>query len=294
MKRKIVLHGPSTLTVSLPSRWARTFGLKKGDELGVEERGSDLVISSEGARELEKKKIVAGKFKRLGKTYLTASYRQGYDEVVLDYEEGNYVKTIQDMLGETMGFGIVKQEKNSCVIRDLTGHRKNEFDNILRRVWLMLLDLANESFITMEKKDVEGMKNITLMDVSINRFCNYCLRILVKDNSVPLKKVALYYHLIKRLEELADSYKDLCSFYVEHLDEINKSFLELFAEVNENLHEFYGVFYKYDDAKVEVLFQRTKEVRIKALHFRKNVPYYLAAISVDIRNLLSVLVEIKL
>lgn len=294
MKRKIVLHGPSTLTVSIPSKWARNFNLSKGDELNVEELGDRLIVSLENVKETERKDIRVRNFKRLGKTYLTASYRQGYDEVVINFDGRDYVGTIQGMLSETMGYGIVKQESCSCTIKDLTGHRKNEFDNVLRRIWLMLLDLANESFNLMQRKDVEGMKNISLMDASINRFCNYCLRILTKDSSVPFRKVALYYHLIKSLEELADSYKDLCNFYAEHLDEVNKPFLDLFYEVNQSLVEFYEVFYKYDDSKMEELFRKTKASRIKALHFRKNVAYYLAAISVDIRNLLSVLVEIKL
>ena len=35
MKRKVVKHGTSTLTVSLPSLWAKEYGLKPGDELRI-------------------------------------------------------------------------------------------------------------------------------------------------------------------------------------------------------------------------------------------------------------------
>ena len=35
MKRKTVLHGQSTLTVSLPSEWVKKFNVGKGDELNL-------------------------------------------------------------------------------------------------------------------------------------------------------------------------------------------------------------------------------------------------------------------
>jgi hypothetical protein len=37
IKRKVILHGPSTLTVSLPSKWVKNHNIKKGDELNIEE-----------------------------------------------------------------------------------------------------------------------------------------------------------------------------------------------------------------------------------------------------------------
>ncbi len=44
MKRKVSLHGPSTLTVSLPSKWVKKYCIKKGDELDIEEKNSTLII----------------------------------------------------------------------------------------------------------------------------------------------------------------------------------------------------------------------------------------------------------
>ena len=46
MKRKIVKHGNSTLTVSLPSKWAKNNSLKQGDEIDVIENGKELILNS--------------------------------------------------------------------------------------------------------------------------------------------------------------------------------------------------------------------------------------------------------
>src|SRR3989344_4690886 len=108
MKRKVVLHGPSTLTISLPYAWIRKFNIKKGHELNVEEYGKELIIGMEEEPKLEKREIDLGNLKRIGKAYTTASYRQGFDEISLLYAENEYLETIQEiLLKETLGFEIV-------------------------------------------------------------------------------------------------------------------------------------------------------------------------------------------
>jgi len=51
MKRKVTLHGPATLSVSLPLKWARMFNVKKGDELEVVEQKDSLLISPSTIKE---------------------------------------------------------------------------------------------------------------------------------------------------------------------------------------------------------------------------------------------------
>ena len=46
-KRKVSLIGPSTLMVSLPSKWVKEFGVKKGDEINITENGPNLLLESQ-------------------------------------------------------------------------------------------------------------------------------------------------------------------------------------------------------------------------------------------------------
>ena len=45
MKRKIVKQGAATLMISLPSKWCKKFGLKKGDEVDIETANDSLLVS---------------------------------------------------------------------------------------------------------------------------------------------------------------------------------------------------------------------------------------------------------
>ena len=295
IKRRVVLHGQSTLTISLPASWVRKFNVKKGDELNLEEFGNELRINPEKELHLEKKRIDIKDFKRLGRNYITSLYTQGYDEISLNYNKSEYIETIRDIISkELIGFEIIKQGMNNCLIKNLTIHNKDEFDNALRRILLLLLDMSDESLIAIKENNVDKLKNVVLMDHNINKFSNYCLRLLVKIGHANFRKTAIYYHLVKSLEETADRYKDLCDFHLNNKEKIGGDFIIIFGKVNDLLNEFYELFYKYDEEKVEKLFSKIKLTHKKISDSEGRMEVYLSSICKDIRDLLSMLVEINL
>ena len=294
IKRKVVLHGQSTLTISLPATWVKKFNVRKGDELNLEERDKELRINTEKEFSLERKEIDIKDLKKLGKTSITSSYRQGYDEIALNYDDINYIEVIQDLISkEITGFEMIEQGKNHCLIKDLTGS-KDEFDTALRRIWLLTIDLSKESLNAIKKGDATELKNIQLMDYCINKFSNYCLRLLIKKGHVNFRKTPLYYYLVKSLEEIADRYKDLCNLYLNKPEKIDKNFIVIFSNVNSHLNEFYELFYKYDEPKIEELFRKITLTYSKIYHSRNRMEIYLSSICKDINDLLEVLVEINL
>ena len=295
IKRRVVLHGQSTLTISLPASWVKKFGIKKGDELDLEELGEELRINTNSKQDLKRKHVDVKNLKRLGKTYISGSYRQGYNEISLNYNNSNYIKTIQEILSrELTGFEIIKQNSNSCLIEDLTGQNKDEFNNVLRRIWLLIIDLSRESLNAFREKKVSALKEIYLMDYSINKFSNYCLRLLIRKGHPDFEKTTLYYHLVKSLEEIADCYKDLCTFYSGNTKKIDEELIVIFGRINEHLEELYNLFYKYDEQKTEDLFKRAKRTYNKISSSKNDTAYCLISVYEKIKNLLSLLVEINL
>jgi len=296
MKRKIVLHGPSTLTVSIPANWARKFNVKKGDEVEVEEYDNELKIKANKTFVPQKKCINTASLKRLGKTYVTSSYRQGFDEILFEFDNsGGYNEIVNKIVTQELnGFEIIKQGNNSCLIKDLAGCGKNEFDAALRRGWLLTIDLAEESLKAIKSNQQVQLKNIEFMDQSINRFSNYCLRLLIKQGHTNFRKTAPYYYLVKNIEIIADHYKDLCKKYLENKVTIDKNLEGTFQEINECFQEFHQVFYKYSEKNIEELFKKTKSLGDKLTLKDNNIVLQLHSICGNIRNLLSTLVEINL
>ena len=294
MKRKVVLHGPSTLTISLPASWIKKFDVRKGDELEIDECGDEIRISTDSSR-FEQKQIDIENLQRVGKSYITSSYRQGYDEIDFTYKDNDYLETIHDLINqEITGFEVVRQKDNHCVIKDLTGHNKDEFGVALRRSWLLLLDLSSESLRIVKKGKSKDLKNIRLIDSSINKFTNYCLRILIKRGRYDYKKTPPYYHFVKCIEEIADKYKELCIFCFKHPQKIDKEMFDFFDRTNSYLNSVYELFYKCDYSKIEDLFNKTKFDCKEVSNTNDIVAFYLFFILRDIRNLLSLIIEINI
>ena len=289
-----MLHGPSTLTISLPSDWVKRFNIEKGKELNLEEHGRNLIISTESTN-FEQKQIDIENLERVGKSYITSSYRQGYDEIEFTYKNNKYLETIQNLISrEITGFEVIRSQNNRCVIMDLTGHNRDEFETALRRTWLLILDLSNESFDIIKKEEDIDLKNIRLIDCSINKFSNYCLRILIKKGRYDHKKTPPYYHFVKCLEEIADKYKDLCIFHSNNLKKTSSNVLDLFVKTNSHLNSVYESFYKYDPQKIEKLFEETKATQNELAKFNHKIAIYLSSITRDIRNLLPLLIEVNI
>jgi len=259
MKRKTILHGPSTLTISLPSKWVKKFNVQKGDELDVEEKGNEIHIRTETTKKTKEKKVIDCKNnQRLGKSILTALYLQGYEEIEIRFENSSYLRTIKNLLSrDLVGFEIIRQTSNSCTIKDLAKTDQEEFKNILKSLWILLLDLSKESYEALKENDKERLETIQVVDSSINKFTNYCLRILSTSNA-PGENSYPYYFLIRSLENLADKYKDMCLAHPAN-QKIQQKQLEGLFKTNKHLEELFELYYRYNEEKIEEFFNKTKQ-----------------------------------
>lgn len=295
MKRRVVLHGPSTLTVSLPASWTKKFNIRKGDELEMCEIGNELRVSAVKSFDGARKNIFVGNLKRVAKSSLTASYRLGYDEIFFNFDNPESSIFLQELaFKELIGLEVVKQGSKFLQLRDITGHEKNEFDIVFRRIWLLLIDLSRESLLALKKKNIAIFKSVRALDLTINKFSNYCLRILMKRGHESFNKTPLYYHFVKGLEIIADHYKDLCIYYSNNIKKIDTQFIKYLEDINDNLEEFWKVFNKFDEKNLEVLFSRTKKINEKILNSRNLQVQKLSALSREIRDLLPMVIEINL
>jgi bifunctional DNA-binding transcriptional regulator/antitoxin component of YhaV-PrlF toxin-antitoxin module len=75
MKRKVIQIAQSTQLISLPRKWAKKFGIKKGDELEVEEKGSSVTVSTSKDIEAEKVTIKFDETKKFLKRPLSTLYK---------------------------------------------------------------------------------------------------------------------------------------------------------------------------------------------------------------------------
>jgi len=88
MERKVIQLGPSTLALTLPSKWVKEKGIKKGSELEIQAKGDKLTISSASREEIQSISLdVSTLDKRAIGWLMSALHTYGYDEITLKYND---------------------------------------------------------------------------------------------------------------------------------------------------------------------------------------------------------------
>jgi phosphate uptake regulator len=251
MKRKIVKQGSATLTVSLPSKWTKRFSLKQGDEIEVDETGNNLILKPRGEIAVSKTNLdIKNMPSAIAYRYIIGAYKKGSDEITIEFtpeiedlKANKKIKTIpfiQSIVDKLIGVEILEQSSGRCVLKQITQVSEDDFDIVLRRIFLLLLSLSEESLAVVSKTS-SGIESVDNMHDNIDKFVNYCIRLLNKKGHED--KTSLYYYTIQELEEISDTYGYLAREFISEKRKISKETIAVFKMVNETLRTFYEYFY---------------------------------------------------
>lgn len=182
MKRKIVKHGNSTLTISLPSKWAKANNLKNGQPLNLSFSNEGLLVSpDEDTTHVEKLETNISNDKEWYiHRILRHLYTYGYDELKINYSTPEQLSLIRKSLAKLHGFEIVDSKSNYCIIKCVTSLDRTEYEDTLIRV-LWIISAQFEHFV----KDCEQGKTSMYEEVNemfdtVSRFINLCRRLINK------------------------------------------------------------------------------------------------------------------
>ena len=260
MKRKVVKHGSSTLTISLPSKWAKRFNIRQGDELHVEEKERSLVISTDKNYAWEKATIDLNKIGFFNKNLISNVYHVGYDEVELFYDGIDVLRQVIQRLSDCIGYEIVNQSEKRCVIRSISTISDTEFDKVLSRTFLVTLSMAKDMHEAIKSREFHRLKDLRVLESTNNKFTDYCRRILNKKGYKTAKMTPTMYSLVHDMEKIGDDYKHICDLLEGQKGPISKETLRIFEEVNDYFETFYRLFYKFDKERAEKMFSKGKMI----------------------------------
>lgn len=274
MKRKLVKHGESTLTVSLPPKWIEKYKLQKGDQVDVEEQGRWLKISSDNELSIDKVSVDVSNFKKHTIEWTTTILnKSGYDEAEVLFNNPKIIPIIQNRLKQLMGFVIVEQTDNRCLIKAIVKSMEEEFDTTLRRAFLVTLSLSEGVLEHVKKGTLADLKDLLTLEESNNQLTCFCQRILNKNGYKDHRKTSFVYVILWILESIADDYKLICEHFSDKKVKISKETIDLFEKVNNLLRDFYELFYKYDEKRMVEITEKRNEIgglAFKLLKSKKN------------------------
>ena len=287
MKRKVIKQGHDTLTITLPSKWAKKFGIKAGDELDlIEQKKSILINPAKDAEVGEISVDVRGFTIQLLWRYIISSYRAGYDQIKVIFEESakdhknlytafsyntfeyiqskdhllklSQIEAIQALVNRLIGIEIIDQKDNSCIIKEMSELSYKEFDNSLRRIFLIIKEMGSHIQQSLSG-DKNGLKSIHMIDTHLDRFEDFCLRVLNKKGYVNFNKTSIVYSIIFLLEMIGDEYKEV-SIKLLSSRNVSKKLTESIRATIVMFNNLYSLFYSFDKESLKKIYEEYNKI----------------------------------
>ncbi|MFH1589665.1 MAG: AbrB/MazE/SpoVT family DNA-binding domain-containing protein [archaeon] len=244
MKRKVVKLGPATLVISLPAKWVQRLNIQAGAEVELEEKDSSLTISLEKEYKREKETLNLSEHESLLKRIFVSKYLKGVDEIEVEFDSLEKSRLIQKRVDELIGMEVVDQSRNSLTVSDMGTSKEDNFDNIMKRVFYLLNSLSDETLKAVKNKETD-LEYLEDLEKNLNKFTDYCFRILNKKGYPDVRKTAVLYCILYLLEEVGDKYKKLVSFIQKNKLKLNQDLIVLFTNINEYNKNMQKLFLKF-------------------------------------------------
>ncbi|MBI4016833.1 MAG: phosphate uptake regulator PhoU [Candidatus Aenigmarchaeota archaeon] len=259
--RKLIQHGPSSLTVALPFKWVRKHGLQKGDSVALEEDDRGLRIAMKPTERKSAISIdVSGHDWPSVMCVLTTVYRRGYDEVSVQYGTPEEYQHISTAARSLLGFAVMETRKNRCLIKSLPTELEQDFPALFRRVFLILLQELED--LTEILSSSAALKTFYHRDADLNAIVNLALRMINKGYVQDHFEELHLFHALLVLEECGDDitrftieiqqFKDAAKLKeaVEKTAKMLRLLYENYFQKKGSVMEFYRQYYLYwPDAK---------------------------------------------
>ena len=267
MKRKVIKQGHNTLTMTLPRKWVEKHNVKPGDELEADDAGKDLVIRS---GENKTDRSVTLKLESNNELYikevLRNIYLKGYDEVHVKIFDKNSINHLNKIVDEFLGYHIVEQSKETCLIKNLSQVISEEFPILLRKVFLLNKNMFTLMLDDFKANKISNQEQIKAISKNVQRFSNYCRRTLAKKPLFDELKSRKLYFLISHLIGISNS----IIYIYEKLSKkkkikINKECLNFIEKTFDYYILFYNTFFEQKLKNIHKLAVRKEEMLKKEL-----------------------------
>jgi len=284
MERKLIKHGQSSLTLTLPNRWLVDRGLKKGESLNVDIQGNNLIIGSEKGLSLEKAKVDVSSLDRTSLVLIIQSlYRYGYKTIEVTSKDTEVVhfrknksrslsSVVNEAVNRLIGAEITQSSLHNYTIQYIPEESDRNFKILLRRVFRLVLEMMETLYRGLERNDRATLESLEFQQINTIKFINYCLRSLNIYGYPDVKKTSFYYYTISSISKMHNFIIN-CSRNVLRLNlKPNKKSLEFVKKINHSFKIFYELFYDYDYHKIYELNKNRDEIKNEFFDIYKTLP----------------------
>ncbi|MBN2423068.1 phosphate uptake regulator PhoU [Candidatus Woesearchaeota archaeon] len=272
MRRKVSKVGPATLVVSLPSKFVKKYNIKKGDEVDIEEHEKKLVIYTEKDFKTKKIEIDVSGLDRSSLVYsIRIAYKTGFDEIHVKFKntsakhlrlnkEKSVLSIIHSETALLLGMEIIDEKDNNCILKDLSGGSIKAFEDIVKKIFNLLISSNKELIEAINKNNLSQVKTIEEKHNTITKFISYCLRIINKKGTKNNQTDVMWYHLITNLDEIIDTIKYCGRDFLLNPFTFSNEPVQTLWKIHKALTDFQIFFYTPKNENQTALYKTRKNI----------------------------------
>lgn len=281
MRRKVIQIADSTQLVSLPRKWALKHGIKKGDELDIEEQGSKIIVSCESTPEFSSVEIDVTDLDRTSILYyIEILYRLGYDEIKLKFsnpqaehyrlnKKENVISIIHYVASRLISMEVIQQKDNFAILKNLEEISNKEFDTVLKRIFILLQDASDDFLSGIKKGDLIALETIVEKHDSIAKFISYGMRIVNKKGSGDKRNSKLLFHILNQLDKVTDILKYSARELIDNKRTLSKDAYDIIEGVCTSIKWYSEFFFKFNTSRIKELYSNRHNI-IKKIRDKSN------------------------
>ncbi len=174
--RKIQLTGGSTYTVSLPKQWAREMRLRPGETVFLEQVRDTLVLRRKGEERKEPSVKVLHVERKEPREHLlrklVGAYVTGFQFIDLRFPSGEAASTraiAREFSRMVIGAEVVEETSGRVLIQDLANPMELSPDKCLRRMYMTVRSMAEDSITALKEKDPKLAEDVPPRDQDVDR-----------------------------------------------------------------------------------------------------------------------------
>lgn len=257
-QRKLIKLGNSSFAIALPKNWVDKSGLKKGENVFLEENGNgEITIRSKFYNSQEEKVVdidVSNKDISLIRKEIVSAYTNGNTAIILkgkkDKKELNELK---DFLRVFLSFEITENSDDKIIAKDFFNMSEAKLGNFIKRMDHNIRDMFSIIRLAIEKgkltkKESEEIENI---DRDTTKFCFLISRLFFRGlgnpsvlSSLNENEHSLFrnWWLAYNLEHIGDQLKNiskiLCSSEPDNSDAklLSNIFTQIYGAYSDSIY----------------------------------------------------------
>jgi hypothetical protein len=215
-------------------------------------------------------------------------YREGYDEIKITFSknvkyENPYKFITQHTIDKKhekksmltpfefldlivhrfIGFEIIEQRENYCILKSMVDVTEKEFDSSLKRVFLLVQQMGEELVEAINKNNIDSLEHVHDIDINVDKFHDYCIRVLNKTGFQSVQKTYLIFSSLFIMELLGDEFKNITNHILNEKKQIRLENLKgLSHMVVAHLNDYCSLYHEFDKNKVMVMAKKDIDIHL--------------------------------